>query len=757
MLVAGTRLGPYELVRPLGEGGMGEVYRARDTRLGREVAVKVLPQRFAFDVGFRERFHREARAIAALSHPNILAIHDVGESGDTLWSVTELLEGETLRERLNAAALPARKAIETAVHIAEGLAAAHEHGIVHRDLKPENVFLTTDGRVKILDFGLARVEDGDQDRTLEMKTVPGTVLGTAGYMSPEQVRGLPADARSDIFSLGAVLYEMVSGRRAFQRETTAETMTAILHEDPPELSRSGRLSPELCDVVTHCLEKRREQRFQTARDLAFALKVLDREERSASSRSGAVGSTSAHASGVTAGGASIAVLPFRNLSAEAENEYLSDGVTEEIIGALSRVDALRVASRTSSFAFKGKAEDVRRIGAQLGVQSVLEGSLRRAGSRIRVAAQLVDVATGYQLWSERYDRQMEDVFELQDDLARAIAGALKVRLLGAEDAPLVARETQDVEAYNHFLKGRYFFNRREPRSAIAEFEKAIARDPRYASPYNGLCDASCVFGFYGGIDTRTAFARARAAAEKAREIAPDAPDTHISFALIEHYFGWDVARLDRELSAALAKEPRSAAAHSWLALGISFHGRAAEAREHALTAVRLEPLSANFQTNVGWTYMAEGDLERALAEFRRALAIDPTALYPLWASAMNLRLLSLHDEALSAMRTAVEATSREQSFYVGLLGAVLAAAGRREEAAAIRAELSARAETEYVAPIHVLPLLVELGDLDAAIAAFTRACDERNGLAWWVRSNPMYRPLWGDPRYPAVASRIVPA
>jgi eukaryotic-like serine/threonine-protein kinase len=752
-LSAGHRLGPYEIVSPLGEGGMGEVYRAKDTRLGREVAVKVLADRLANDDGLSERFIREARAIAALSHPNILAIHDVGTASGFAYSVTELLEGETLRERLVTGGMPVRKATETAIQIAEGLSAAHEHGIVHRDLKPENVFVTRDGRVKILDFGLARMDRvGSSDTTLEMKTQPGTVMGTVGYMSPEQVRGMAADQRSDIFSLGALLYEMLTGRRAFRKETAAETMTAILHEDPPELSRIGKMAPELLDVIAHCLEKRCEERFQTARDLAFALRVADREERSGSSH------PTRPALATPAPGAAIAVLPFRNLSAEAENEYLSDGITEEIIGALTRIETLRVASRTSSFAFKDKSEDVRSIGERLGVTTVLEGSLRRAGNRIRVAAQLVDVDSGYQLWSERYDRQMEDVFDLQDELARAIAGALKVRLVGPEDGPLVEPATENVDAYNHYLRGRYHFNRREPKSAISEFESALSLDASYVPALTGLADSYCVYGFYGGIDTRVAFAQARSAADRAAEVEPASPDAHISLGLVEHYFGWDLPRLLREHGAAIELSPGSAAAHSWYSLGLSTRQRGAEGREHAREACRLEPFSANFQANVGWSYYADGDgdIPRALTEFKRALSIDPDALYPLWSSALMQHLLGAHEDAVSTIERALALSGGRQSWYVGLQGAFLAGAGRREEALAIRRSLEERASTEYVAPFHVLPLLVALGDMDAAIDAYARALDERNALAYWT-DHAFYAPLRNDPRFSELRARLAAA
>src|SRR6266508_1964452 len=342
----------------------------------------------------------------------------------------ELLEGETLHERLDAGAIPQRKALEYALQIAQGLAAAHEKGIVHRDLKPQNVFVTRDGLVKILDFGLAKVASASaSEGGSQAPTTPGTrtgmILGTVGYMSPEQVRGSAADHRSDIFSLGALLYEMLTGERAFRRESDVETMMAILREDPLEAAAGKALPSELEEIVGHCLEKSPEERFQSARDLAFALRVAEREGRGSSpGRPDSGARSGATAVAAEASGTSIAVLPFRNLSAEKENEYFSDGVTEEIINALTKIEALRVASRTSAFAFKGKDEDVRRIGAALGVKSVLEGSVRQAGKRIRISAQLISVADGYHLWSERYDREMEDVFEVQDEISRSIADAL---------------------------------------------------------------------------------------------------------------------------------------------------------------------------------------------------------------------------------------------------------------------------------------------------------------------------------------------
>ena len=782
-LAAGTRLGPYEILSPLGAGGMGEVYRARDSRLDRDVAIKVLPESLLEDGEALARFEREAKAVAALSHPNILAIHDFGREGGIAYAVMELLEGETLRERLDAGVVPLRKALDYGLQIAQGLAAAHDRGIVHRDLKPQNVFLTRDGLVKIFDFGLASRQPLDaagRGRTAagqhpmaesDMTAAPteeeeptltrrGMILGTVGYMAPEQVRGKPADHRSDLFSFGVILYEMLSGERAFRKDSEIETMMAILQEEPPQLSRAGKgVPPELEEIVEHCLEKTPEERFQSARDLGFALRVAEREARtSPSGRSDSGARSGAAAPAGEASQASIAVLPLRNLSADPGNEYFSDGMTEEIINALTKIEALHVASRTSAFAFKGKDEDVRRIGAALGVRTVLEGSVRQFGKKIRVTAQLINVADGYHLWSERYDREMEDVFAVQDEISRAIAAMLKVRLLPAEEANLSLRGTENVEAYNDFLKGRYHFNRREPTEAIAEFERALARDPGYVDAYTGLADAYCIYGFYGGIPTLDAFARARAAARKAREIQPDSAEVHVSLALVEHYYGWDVAREETELREAIRLAPRSAAAYSWLGLCLALVREGdEESLAMARRATELEPLSANAQTNVGAAFYAARRFEEAVQEFRRALHIDPNAPYPLWLSTLSLMALGRNDEAVASLEKVTALTKRKQSHYLGLLGGAYAAAGNREKAFAVAAELEDLASREYVAPFHLAFLHIPMGNLEEAISCLEKACADRNCLTWWVRTGQFYDPIRSHPRFAALVEKIVPA
>ncbi len=442
-LPPGTRLGPYEIVSLLGAGGMGEVYKARDPRLARDVAVKVLPESMAGDPSRLRRFEQEARAVAALSHPNIVAIFDVGTGSGTSESghpylVTELLDGETLRSLLGRGPLPLPRADEIALQLVAGLAAAHDRGVVHRDLKPENLIVTRDRVVKILDFGLAKASaetrhDHADDVTRPSGTMAGMVMGTAGYMSPEQVRGHAADPRSDIFAVGAILYEMVSGQRAFQGASPADTMSAVLREQPMDLVLRSGTPPSLARLVRRCLEKDPADRFQTARDLRFAIENVSDSHAVSPAQS-------------TAESRSIAVLPFANMSSDADNQFFSDGLAEELINALSRLPGLQVASRTSAFRYRTTDTDIREIGRQLHVGAVLEGSVRRAGNRLRVTAQLINVADGYHLWSERYDREMADVFAIQDEIVEAIVKAIAPALAG-DAKKAVRRPTDNLEAY----------------------------------------------------------------------------------------------------------------------------------------------------------------------------------------------------------------------------------------------------------------------------------------------------------------------
>ncbi|HEY6066641.1 MAG TPA: serine/threonine-protein kinase, partial [Thermoanaerobaculia bacterium] len=488
-LAAGFHLGPYQVVSLLGAGGMGEVYRARDPRLGRDVAVKVLPAHLSTDPESLSRFEREARAVAALSHPNILSIFDVGREGDVTYSVTELLEGDTLRGELVPGPLPRRRAIEVATALAEALSAAHSRGLVHRDLKPENVFVTSDGVVKILDFGLARWTeasraDSDPGAATVAETVPGTVLGTFGYMSPEQARGEPADARSDVFALGCVLFEMLTGRRAFQRATPAETLAAVLRDEPAGLAD---LAPDLQAVVVRCLEKNARDRYPTARDVAIALRSQApsplRGGDPATRESGALDS--------------VAVLPFEISAGDSDARFVSDAIAESLTRALSRIESLRVISRSAVARYRGPDVDPTRAGRELGVRMVVAGHVTVRGEALLVALELADVADGRQIWSERWQRTVGDVYPLEEEVVSAIVGRLRPR---PETTPFPAKfraPGPKAEAYQLYLKGRYYWNRR-PEQGFLEapgyFEKAIEADPSFALPYSGLADCYITFG-----------------------------------------------------------------------------------------------------------------------------------------------------------------------------------------------------------------------------------------------------------------------
>ncbi|HEY1250094.1 MAG TPA: protein kinase [Thermoanaerobaculia bacterium] len=762
-IAAGARLGPYELLSRLGAGGMGEVYRARDTRLGREVAVKVLPERVAGDSQALARFEREARAVAALSHPNILALHDYGRENGVTYAVMELLEGETLRDRISAGALPVPRAVGFAVQIAQALTAAHEKGIVHRDLKPENVFVSPDGHIKVLDFGLAKSvgpPEGEADVTaLEtLGTQAGVILGTLGYMSPEQLRGEQAGPQSDIFAAGVILYEMIAGRNPFRRGTAAETMVALLREDAPPLSDSVRtISPELEEIVAHCLEKHASARFQSARDLGFSLRVLDRSGgRAERDDSGSRSTSAPRISGPVEGSAeaSVAVLPFRNMSPDPDAEYFSDGVTEEIISVLGHIPELHVAARTSCFAFKGKDTDVRQIGRELGVRTVLEGSVRQAGRRLRIHAQLVDVATGYHLWSERFDRELEDVFAVQDEIARSIAETLAPKLTGGRTAALPERPTKNVEAYDLYLKGRHFWKQRKMRQAIEAFEQAAEKDPEYAAAYTMLADSYAIWGFYGGITTWEAYARARAAAERAKELTPDSADVHISLGVLEHYYGWDTAREEREMKLAIERNPRLGDAYFWLALCVGVAGRFDDALAAGREAVALEPHSANAHAALAWAYAGVRRFAEAATELRKAVALDPDAAFPLWSLGLTLHHLGQVEEAVAILERAVTVTQREHCFEIALWGSALAAAGRAQEARAILDELLERSRRSYVPRLDLALLHCALGEKEEALAALEKAYEDRNALLWYRLHMPNFDPLRGEPRWRALAGKL---
>jgi eukaryotic-like serine/threonine-protein kinase len=602
-LAPGTKLGPYEILAPIGAGGMGEVWKARDTRLGRIVAIKKVKEQHS------ERFKQEARTIAAMNHPYICQLFDIGPD----YLVLECIEGKSL-----SSPLPEREAVRLAIQIATALEAAHKKGVIHRDLKPANIMVADEGSVKLLDFGLAKLYEQDAlSSTLPTADFPatqaGAVIGTVAYMSPEQVQGQPADARSDIFSFGLGRYEMLSGRRAFSGDSNFAVMTAIVKEEPAPL----QASPSLEKIARRCLAKQPSGRYQTISEVKTALEQFMAEKATV---------TSAEQQ------PSIAVLPFVNMSGDKEQEYFSDGLAEEIINALAQIPGLLVIARTSAFAFKGKQEDITKIAETLRVSTILEGSVRKAGNRIRVTAQLIDASRGSHLWSQRYDREMTDVFAIQDEISQAIAEKLRLGL--AADRPLIKCHTGNVEAYNLYLKGRFHFLKFAPESVAKGrelFEQAIAVDPNYAPPWHGLAQYYHWLGSTGRMPPKAAMEQCRHAVLKVLELDEMLPEAHATLAmLLAGEYDWKGA--EREFRRALELGPDNS--ESW----IGYCGcylvpmrRLDEAATAAQRALELDPLSPGSQMYMGAQYLFLKQYDRAIVQYRNALDLDPNfPLTHLW-------------------------------------------------------------------------------------------------------------------------------
>lgn len=773
---------------------MGEVYRARDPQLGREVAIKVLPDRVASDPDRLRRFQKEARAAGALNHPNILAVYDTGHHRTAPYVVSELLEGDTLRERMDASALSISKAVDYALQIARGLAAAHDKGIVHRDLKPENVFVTKDGLVKILDFGLAKfrgpdteAEGADEElETVSKLTLPGAMIGTSGYMSPEQVRGQTADHRSDIFSFGAVLYEMLSGQRAFRGDSSVETLNAILKEEPADVSKTKPELPlALVRALARCLEKKPEERFQSARDLAFDLEQTTHGTGGASASAsetrplppGLRWSTHRKIAGVALAGLvtatiflargwiveetprppevvkieSIAVLPFDNLSGDPEREYFADGMTDALISSLSQVGTLRVVSRTSSMRFKGVHRPLREIAQELGVEALVEGSVAHGEGRVLIRAKLLEPDAERQLWAAEYERPVRDVLTLHGEVARTIAERIGAGLTPEESSRLSAERPVEPEAYDEYVRGLAAFSSADRPSAASHFEAAVAMDPQFPVAYASLSLANA-WGAYEVGPPGVTLERARVYAERALELDDGLAEAHAALgSVLQREWEWEAS--EDAFRRALELNPSSAEAHLHLSILLSHVGRADEAVDEAERAVALDPRDPLKRIALGWAYWWARRYEKALERFRAVLAVEPDHPLAQYNVGMVLTAQGRHDEALAAARRARN-LAPGLTFIRILEAQALAHSGQIEPARATLAELERQYEAGVMGPTGVSILHMALADEEQALAWLEKAYQERDLLLSNIAVEPWWDPLRDDPRFISILSRI---
>ncbi len=719
-LTAGTKLGPYEILAPLGAGGMGEVYRARDTRLDRTVAIKILPASLSDNPDARQRFQREAKAISSLQHPNICTLYDIGSENGVDFLVMEYLEGETLQDRLLRGLLPVEQVTRHGMEIADALDTAHRKGFVHRDLKPSNVFLTRHGEAKVLDFGLVKLEEEalTDQRTITNPanlTSPGTAVGTVAYMSPEQARGDELDARTDIFSFGAVLYEMTTGKPAFPGKTSAVIFKAILDQTPAAPSQLNPEFPQrLEEIIFKALEKDRDVRYQSAADIRADLKRLRRDTESAG---GAITGRADKAqtktwwrtkpaiiAGVLAVVAlaaaayffrprssqtidSIAVLPFANASADPSMEYLSDGITEGIIDRLSGLPNIKVISRTSAFRYKKRDIEPQKIARELGVQALVTGRVIQRGDELSVSAELVDTREDKQLWGEQYNRRLADIASVQQEIASAISGNLRVRLTSEEKTRLGKPDAANAEAYQLYLKGRYHANQSTAdgyKKGIEYFQQAIDKDPGYALAYAGLADSYAGLG--GGnayASPRETLPKAKAAATRALELDETLGEAHAALGYAGFFSDWNWANAEREFRRAIELNPNSAISHAVYSEILGTQERFDESVAEGERAQKLDPLSPHVLTQLGYAYLSTHRYDEAIAQFQSALELDPNAGNIRAQLAWTYGAKRMYPQAIAEYEKIAEperAMTEENQTVTSGLGWVYAVSGRRADA-----------------------------------------------------------------------------
>ena len=761
----GAQLGHYVVLTRLGSGGMGDVYVAQDTKLNRRVALKIPRQDISVSADRLAMFRREARAAAALNHPNIVHIYSVEEADGIVFLTMELVQGRPLGELLkDGAPLALPRALAFAAQIAEGLASAHATRILHRDLKPGNVMITDDDRAKILDFGVAkflgpvsRWEQDDVTTPSEISTT-GSTFGTIGYMSPEQALGRPLDARTDIFALGVMLFEMTTGRAPFEGETPAIIFDHLLNRlHPSPLTLNPALPRSLGMVIDKSLEKEPDRRYRSAIELLDDLRAIGTHAGSGGGHGAASHGRSPASMGVvpqTGRPSSIVVLPFVDMSPGRNQEYFCHGITEEIISALTRVPGLQVISRTSAFAFQGTNLEITEIGRRLRVQTALEGSVRRAGDRVRVTAQLVSASEGYQLWSKRFDREISDIFAIQDEIAATIVDEFQMGTAAA----MPRRSPLGAAAHDAYLKGMYALNKwAEPsmREALAHFREAIAFDPGFAPAYAALAEGYVwLYSGVGILPASEAVPPAREAVQKALELDSTLADAHKVRALVAMNHDWDRQGTEEALARALHLGPGSAAAHLWNAWRLVVLEKSHdEALLELEAAERLNPLDLQVKTQIGYVHHFRRDVDRAIEQFARVLALEPSFAFAHYAMGDACTQKGEYDRAIAEFNQAVALQGRSPN-HIAVLGYAYGRSGNAGRAKDHLDELEAGAARGYVSPMWTALVHLGLSDHDRVFQCLERALDERDGSLILIAAAVEFDPVRDDPRFRSLVTRM---
>jgi serine/threonine protein kinase/cytochrome c-type biogenesis protein CcmH/NrfG len=776
--LVGQTFGHYKISKRIGSGGMGEVYLATDVTAGRKAALKLLPMRFTGDAERLKRFQQEAHAVVALNHPNIVTVYEIGEDHSTHYIASELIEGETLRQRLTRGPIEVGEGLDVGIQVASALGAAHAAGIVHRDINPRNIMLRPDGYVKVLDFGIAKLAEQEAPATMPkeealllVETNLGSILGTVPYMSPEQACGAPADKRTDIWSLGVLLYEMVTGHEPFTGDTPREVMTSILEKEPPPLTTYNKRTPaELRQIIAKALRKDRTERYQSVSEMLQALKNLRHklELKAVPSWLRWTRSPTAlvlvllvsalalavpfyrHRNLTTSSPPekSIAVLPFLDLSQAKDQEYFCDGISEEILDALAKVDGLRVVGRISSFSFKGKNANVNEIGKKLNVANVLEGSLRREGNHVRVIAELINTRNGFRLWSETYERELQGVFALQDEITRSIVDALKIKLA----VSLPVHQQRNTEAYELYLQGLFFSNKSSEadlQRALRFFQSALEKDPAFSRAWTGIAK---VWYFLADVYVKPleAYPASREAALKAIALDEKDAEAHCYLGEAKRVLDWDLAGADAELKRALELDPNSAPAHLFSGLHPLFRGDVKHGLQLVLEAEKLDPVSPITSYVATAAYLANDRVDDAIVEGQRTLQLDPNYFYLDSTLAAAYREKGNFAEAISLYSKAEETTHLPSSG----LAITYVRMGRETEARNIVAQLLQVREKRYVSAPVIAAIYTALGDKEEAFRWLERALTEHSGILQWIAFLPEFRPLHSDIRFPHLLRRI---